>query len=199
MSGPVFEFDEASHTYTLDGVVIPSVTQIIKPIGADFSMVPPMVLEAKRVLGVAVHAATELDDLGELDDAETDPLVMGYVRAWRRFLAESRFDVSMNEHRLFHASLRFAGTVDRFGTILDAPWLVDIKTAADPIPSYGVQLAGYEILLRDFAYLETRPIRRATVHLNADGGYRMREYNNPNDAACFRSLLSVHHWKESNK
>lgn len=205
----MFAFDAESHTYTLDGHVIPGVTTVIAPIGPDYSMVPRAVLEAKRLLGTAVHEATSLDDDGELDDAGTDPVVMAYVTAWRTFRRDTAAVIHCNEMQLHSPTMRFAGTLDRIATIRVAKraagYLLDLKTAADPAPSYGVQLSGYDVLYRELVHAEPlpglteKPLKRATVHLRDDGTYRFHEYHNPADEACFRALLAVHHWKESTK
>lgn len=190
----VFHFDEETHTYTLDGVRLPSVTQLLKPIGPDFSMVPPAVLEAKRHLGVVVHEACQFDDEGDLDDESVPVPVAPYLSAWRKFRADTGAQVIANEQQAFHPGLRFAGTIDRLVKLPDgSTWLIDLKTSADPYPSYGVQLAGYQLLL------SLSDVRRATVHLRDDGTYRQHEFKNPNDAAAFMACLSLHQWKEANK
>jgi hypothetical protein len=199
---PSFTFDEALHEYRLDGRRLPSVTQIIAPL-KDFAGVPADVLERKRALGVAVHKACELDDLGELDDETTAPLVLGHVRGWRRFKVEHRVAVLLNERQLYHPTLRFAGTLDRVcGLASDTTasvWLLDLKTSADALPSYGVQLAGYQLLLPTLGD-DCPPVpNRGALLLRDDGTYKLQQYRNPNDEACFRALLSVHHWKESNQ
>lgn len=194
----VFHFDPEAHVYTLDGVRLPSVTQLLKPIGPDFSAVLPGVLERKRALGVAVHLACELDDNGELE--ELDDALLPYLQAWRKFKAECSADILENERQEFHAGLRFAGTIDRLaelrlGSGLYSRWLLDIKTSAEPHASYGVQLAGYQRLL----HLENEKIQRGTVHLRDDGTYRLHEFKNPNDMGAFMACLSLHHWKEANQ
>lgn len=202
-----FEFDASGHVYLLDGVRLPSVTQLLAPIKPDFSMVPHDVLEAKRALGVAVHLACELDDLGELDDDGTDPVVMPYVGAWRRFRVETAAVILANERRLYHPTLRFAGTVDRVADISTGPgaardlWTIDLKTGDEAYPSFGVQLAGYEVLLRanDERISPDLRMRRGTVHLRDDGTYRLHEFKNPNDQAAFMACLSLHAWKEAHK
>lgn len=211
-----FTFDEASHVYRLDGHRLPSVTEILAPIKPDFSMVPPAVLEAKRAFGTAVHLACELDDLGELDDDATDPAVMSCVQAWRRFRSDTGATVVMNEQRLYHPALRFAGTLDRLAYLRmkgdDQPstWLLDIKTGAEPMPSFGVQLAGYRLLLtaqedpgplssafgEAFRSIGADSIKRASVHLDASGGYRFHEYRDPADEATFMACLAIHRFKE---
>lgn len=203
----VFTFDEPSHTYTLDGHRLPSVTQILEPIKPDFSMVPPDVLERKRQFGTAVHLACELDDLGELDDDATDAEIMGCVQAWRRFKSDTSAQIVLNEQRLYHPALRFAGTVDRVAFLRlqadtsGAPWVLDLKTGVEPHPTYGAQLSGYLLLLNAQPEEGVMPsgTRRATVHLDASGTYRFHRFPNPNDEAAFMACLSIHHWKESQK
>jgi hypothetical protein len=201
-----FTFDEASHAYALDGVRLPSVTQLINGagIGPDFSMVPRDALEAARAFGVAVHSACELDDLDELDDTGTDARVMGCVEAWRRFKRETEAEILATEQRLYHPTLRYAGTLDGLARLTlkgDARglWLLDRKTGAEPHPSYGVQLAAYEQLLRGQTGADFAAMGRATVHLDESGRYRFHRFTNHSDAACFMACLALNQWKEANK
>lgn len=195
MGAADFHFDPIEHRYTLGTRRLPSVTQILAPIKPDFSMVSADVLERKRELGKAVHLACELDDLGELDDAETDELVLAYVNGWRKFLADTGAVVLENERQLFHPTLLYAGTLDRVVGVDGGRWLIDLKTVyPEPVPSFGVQLAGYD-LLRQAAGGGSADVR-ASVHLLPDGSYRMKQYKNPNDHIIFRALLSLAHWKQ---
>jgi hypothetical protein len=191
-----FRFDEASHAYWLGDRRLPSVTQVIAPL-SDWSSVPPALLERKRALGTAVHLACELDDAGDLDDAETHPEVLGYVNGWRRFMSATGAKVVMSERRAFHRRLGFAGTLDRVLLIEGQGVLVDLKTAAAPSPSWGVQLAGYQLLLEDEGEIAIN--MRYAVRLLPDGDFRVDRFTNPNDELCFRALLSVHQWKETNQ
>lgn len=201
-----FVFDAASHTYTLDGEKLPSVTTIIKPISHDFSMVDPEILEAKRLLGTAVHLACEADDENDLDDEATDPRVMGYVNGWRKFKEDTKAVILKNEFPMHHPALRFAGMIDRFSEITVAsgrnPWAIDIKIADSPHPVFGVQTAGYVLLLDcvdGCQLIGMARNRRASVHLRPDATYRMKTYTNPNDEVAFRACLSIYRWKEMSK
>lgn len=188
-------FDEASHAYTLDGLRLPSVTQILAPIKPDFAMVPRSVLESKRALGVAVHLACEIVDDG--DDVDVAPEVEPYLAAWLRFRDTQVSEIVMNEQRLASKTLRFAGTLDRLVRDREgALWLIDLKTAAEAHASWGVQLAGYLILLRESMPAEA--VRRAALMLHNDASYSLIRYENPNDEPAFRACLSIAHWKESN-
>lgn len=191
-------FDEAAHVYRIGGHVVPSVTQLLKPIGADFSQIDPRVLEAKRQLGTAVHLACELDDEDDLDEETLPTDVVPRLHAWRKFKADTGAVVVMNEQKLASASLRFAGTLDRVVTVRSGEtYLIDLKTSSSMFRSFGVQLCGYQLLLDENGY--TTKLARKGLQLKDDGTYRLEPYNNPNDAACFRALLSLHHWKESQK
>lgn len=192
---PLFRFDDASHTYWLGDRVLPSVTQVIGPL-TDWSQVPPDVLERKRRFGTAVHKACELDDLGQLDEGGTHPEVMARVRAWRAYLAASHARVTAVEAELrnHHPRLGFAGTPDRLVEIDGESWLVDIKSSDLASRSWGVQLAGYQLLLEGTSYTINR---RASVRLKEDGDFRVDVFRNPNDELCFRACLAVHQWKES--
>ncbi len=191
-------FDPDAHVYRIDGNVVPSVTQLLKPIGPDFSMVPPDVLEAKRALGTAVHLACEVDDEGDLDDDDLDPVLMPYVSAWRKFKADTGSVVLINEQKLGHRTLGYAGTLDRVVRVRNGDcYLVDLKTSVSMSASYGVQLAGYQLLLDDSDF--NTSLARKGLQLKNDGTYKLVPFNNPNDAACFRALLSIYHWKENAK
>lgn len=192
------QFDPDAHVYRINGQVVPSVTQLIKPLGPDFSFVPPEVLEAKRALGVAVHLACELDDDGDLDDDDLGESLWPYVRAWRRFKVDANVSILMREQKLGHESMRFAGTLDRVLVAGGKHWLLDLKTSAEPHASYGVQLAGYEELLFANEYVGEK-LSRATLHLRDDGTYRLHQFKNPNDFGAFRACLSIFNWKESVK
>jgi hypothetical protein len=194
----VLHFDEENHKYTVDGVVVPSVTQLLRPISPDFERINPEVLERKRALGSAVHLACELDDTGELDDVSTHPEVFGYVLAWRKFKSDTGAAVLMNEQRLYHRTLRFAGTLDRLVQVRNGDvYLIDLKTSISMHDSYGVQLAGYQLLIDDDTSIPTTKLARKGLQLKADGAYKLVPYDNHNDEACFRALLAIHNWSNT--
>lgn len=191
-------FDAPSHTYRIDGRVVPSVTQLIKPL-QDFAGIDPAVLEAKRELGVFVHKACELDDADDLDEASIDPSVLPYVQAWRKFKRATGALILQSERQLVHRALGFAGTLDRVAELhsitAGSRWLIDIKTSVDLSPWVGVQLAGYRLLLES----NGEPVDvLGAVRLLPDCTYRIERYGHPDDVRCFMSLLAINHWKEKN-
>jgi hypothetical protein len=193
---PGLDFEESTHTYRFGGQVVPSVTQILAPL-ANLSFVDPDVLEAARAFGTAVHKACELDDLGTLDEDELDPALGPYLSAWRKFCREYEVRWDMVEMRVFHKQLRYAGTLDRFGTVRLAPHLahrtpamVDIKSGTQLFPSVGPQLAAYHRAVPT-ASVTTK---RLAVQLKPDGTYFAKWHDDPNDFAVFASLLTISNW-----
>lgn len=187
------EFDAATHTYTLLGGVVPSVTQILKPL-VDFAGIPAAVLEAKRDLGSRVHFACQLLDEDDLEESSVEPDVEPYLDAWRKFKAETGAVVLANEQRVCEPMLMYAGTLDRVLLIRGAKWLTDLKTSFTVPMAAGPQTAGYLRALGD-----NTVIRRAALRLRADGTYRFDPLTGSDDWPCFLSCLTLYNFKEKFK
>lgn len=185
MSG--LTFDAATHTYRYNGQVVPGVTTVLQPL-SNFDAVPPQVLQAASDFGTAVHLACELDDLGELDIERLDESLVPYLKAWRKFSAEHNVGWEKIEHQVYHGTMRFAGTLDRFGLVNGRRTVVDIKSSVQLYPSVGPQLAAYANAL-------TEPFAdRMAVQLKADGTYVAKTYTEPSDWPVFCSLLTLRTW-----
>jgi len=195
----MIEFDEATHTYKLDGVLVKSVTQILEESGlSDFSRVPPDVLKRACEFGSAVHSATELDDMDDLDDDSLDPSLFPYLAAWRKFKREFGFQVIDMEQIVYSKKLLFAGTYDRKGILNDKLTVLDIKTGIaikSTVRNTGVQLAGYAI-----GYDEERKIKeqiksRVGIWLKDTGEYQLERFKNKRDYFVFRAALTIVNFK----
>ena len=192
-------FDAETHRYFWNGVQVPGVTTILSPL-TDFSAVDPDVMRRASNFGTAVHHLCELEDLGEnLEDFVVDPALLPYLQAWKRFTGEWRADWTCVERRVFHPALRYAGTLDRAGTLL-APGepvhrrhaaVVDIKTSTSLYPAVGPQLAAYA---RAHDPLAGSSLRRYAVQLKGDGTYVCKEYRDADDFATFSALLALRTW-----
>jgi hypothetical protein len=188
---PDFRFDEATHTYTLDGVRLPSVSEIIRPCVGDLDAIPHAVLNRKRDLGKDVHQLTHLIDHGLIAPSDVDDeRLRGYTDAYFRFLDDKQPTWQVIEKPLYSAARRYAGTPDRFGLVADAMTSVDIKNTYALRPATGVQLSGYALLLEA---LFGKPERHLALQLKPDGTYVLKEYGD--ETAIFLSLLNIHHWR----
>ena len=124
-----FLFDEATHTYTLDGVVIPSVTEICAPITCG--KYPPVgVVQQAAARGTRVHELCALYDMDALPD-EIEAGLVGYVKAWAAFCRDYKPVWTHIEFPLYgeiDPGQPFAGTIDRIGEIDGRTRVVDCLT-----------------------------------------------------------------------
>lgn len=185
MSG--LTFDEATHTYRYNGVIVPGVTTILSPL-TDFSRVPPYILRAAADFGTAVHLACELDDLGDLDEGVLDPALVPYLAAWRKFSADHDVKWDLIEHQVHHKTMNYAGTLDRLGLVDGLSTVLDIKSSAQLYPSVGPQLSAYQ------QASDRATVQRMAVQLKGDGTYVAKTYTDPTDWPVFASLLTLRTW-----
>ena len=180
-----FEFAPIAHRYTLDGRVLPSVTQILRGLD-DFSNVPARALEKARDRGQRVHAACSLDVLGTLDENTVDDEVAPYLAQFRKFLRESGFQPTLTECRVYDERLWYAGTLDLFGDLpgcMDVQ--IDIKSGAIP-RSVGPQTAAYSNGLYKRAGIMTR--KRFVLKLEG-GKYSLIALDSTDDFGAFCRAL----------
>lgn len=185
-------FDEPSHTYRVNGKVIPSVTQILAPL-VDYSMINPATMAAAQELGTLVHLTTEMHDLGTLDESDLDPILQPYLDAWKAFRHECDFVPSTVEERMYHPKFHYCGTSDRTGMVRGKKAVLDIKKMMTLGPVIGIQLAAY-LQMHNLSGAELT--HRYALGLRPDGTYRLQEYADPSDLAAFMSLLTIKNWKE---
>ena len=166
-------FDEAAHRYTVDGVEVPSVTEVCRFLSYDQKPDKPWLAKAAADRGTRVHAACAAIDYG-IAPEETDD-ISGYLKAYRRFLKDYRPDWEGIEYIAGDTILGIAGTVDRFGTLYDGrTCILDIKTGSQLHDApLRAQLTGYKRLLAidrgfypDYLY---------ALQLSKDGTYHLRE------------------------
>lgn len=164
-------FDHASHTYRFNGDIVPSVTQCLKTGGViDYSMIPQEVLQRAAIRGTAVHKACELFDLDTLDESTLDAEVGAYLKGYKAFLRDTGFQPARIEERIFHPQYKYAGTLDRTGTLKGQLALVDFKT--------GIMLDGHRAQLAAYAMALPMPrrYRRFGLQLTSEGTYKIHEF-----------------------
>ena len=172
-----FLFDEATHTYTLDGVVIPSVTEICAPITCG--KYPPVgVVQQAAARGTRVHELCALYDMDALPD-EIEAELVGYVKAWAAFCRDYKpvwKHIELPLYGEIDPGQPFAGTLDRIGEIDGFTRVVDIKTAASLDRPAKValceQITGYE-WLADLNDIDVFDGAGMGVQLFANGNYRV--------------------------
>ena len=181
------DFDAACHQYTVDGVATPSVTQIIGAVFPGlFDGIPPWILERKRNLGTATHAAIELYLTDELDPASMHPAIVPYFESWLAWATEQIQNTAHLEAR-FASVLGYAGTVDWVGDTKDhGLCILDWKTTAAPTRTHRIQTAGYAI------GMPKPEATRGCLYLKGDGSPAVLDlHRDARDIADWTSVLRV--------
>lgn len=190
-------FDETTHTYTWNGSVVPSVTQILKPL-TDYGMIPADKMETARQKGLAVHKMVELHAKGDLD-VETLPDWMRPVLVqWEKFVADTGFQIIFSEHRVYHPVFGYAGTLDIYGDARGGDMLVDVKRSFFAGPVIGLQLAGYKDALIKQEKVGGQA-KRYALKLNENGPYRLEPFTSKTDLGDFITAVAFHKLKERHK
>jgi len=185
-------FDPAKHIYRVNGLRVPSVTGLLKPM-QDWSHIPTAVLERKARLGTVVHKICELYALGDLDEKSVHPKAKPYFEAFKRFMDEKQPVIHGTEKRLYNDELGYAGTMDLDLQMMGRRFVIDLKATIVHYPITAIQLAGYKRLMRVDSGLE--PVTRAALKLGKDGQYNIKVYDSEDDWPAFKALLSAHNWR----
>jgi hypothetical protein len=186
-------FDEGTHTYRLDGQVVPSVTQVIRPL---FASAQQWWKDEHRERGTKVHEATFLYDHDNLPEPY-DPEIAGYVEAYVRFREETGWSMWVAEKRICSQHYRFGGTLDRLFTTDDgATVLVDIKTSRTVSKVAGLQLAAYSLAFEEMEHGCYIVNHHYALHLSPDGKYRLVRFDDMAEARqAFLAALTLHNWR----
>jgi hypothetical protein len=187
----MLKFDAAKHEYRWSDQIVPSVTSIISPLISHLSVVPPDQLERARQEGKAIHRMVELSCKGELESVPE--WLHGHLEAWRRFVAETRFECWATEEPLYHP-LGYAGTPDLIGK-LKRPCVIDIKRSLYAGPAIALQLAAYKEAWNRQRGKDERVVDRFALQLRAEGTYRLVPYEDDEDWTTFLALLTTYRWE----
>lgn len=131
-------YNPDTHEYFIDGVRVPSVTEIIPP--PDFSFVSPEYLEQCRIEGEEDHSKIRM--YFDTHDTFGDP----YLQRFEAFLKENEGELGrliMYETPQFSNKHRFAGTPD----IIFEHAILDVKRKPNNTKRHALQLAGYSLLV----------------------------------------------------
>jgi hypothetical protein len=194
-------FDEATHTYTWNGVIVPSVTQILKPL-TDYGMIPADKLEVARMKGVAVHKMVELHAKGDLDEETLPEWMRPVLISWEKFVADTGFEIIYAETQVYNPAYGYAGTFDLYGRMRDGLALIDVKRSFLAGPVIGLQLAGYHAAMVDSLKnigVKFGPVNRYALKLNETGPYRLEPFTDKKDFGDFITALAFHKLKEKHR
>lgn len=165
-------FFESNHSYEVDGLKLPSVSEIIRFISREiYANATQYQLDHAADRGTRVHRACEnIDRYGSCEaDAEIEPYVMAYIN----FLKTEKPEWLLIETSMCDLERGYAGTIDRYGIIGGKHVIVDLKSnsAIKPV-LVTAQLNGYAQLVRANGYIVDAI---ASLHLKKDGKFSFKE------------------------
>lgn len=166
-------FYDKGHIYMLEGERIPCVSDLCRFLHREiYKDAPVWQMEAAADRGTTVHKAAEaLDRKG---CAEISDDYSPYLEAYAAFRKEHEVLWELIEYPFYHPEYRFAGTIDRYGTVDGFKTLLDIKTTYTvykPLCSASLNL--YRLMLE----ARQKEVEKLLIlHLKKDGTYRLMPF-----------------------
>ena len=181
-------FYDADHQYQVDGEIYPSVSEILRFISREiYNDVNQYNLDHAADRGTRVHKALEV--LNKFGQVECDDDIVPYVQAYLKFTREHAVKWDGIEKAMFHPEAKYAGTLDRFGTVDGKYAVLDFKTSyAIHKPLVKAQLNGYRSMLEINRGCKVEALY--CLHLKKDGTYRLVEF--PLDSTEFDACMTLH-------
>lgn len=159
-------FEENSHTYKLNGIIIPSVSTIMEPLNhAKYSGIKESTLAAAAEKGTIVHNAIENWIKFGIEDVPSE--YKGYFDCFLEFWNMYSPEVIGSELRIYHKQLSYGGTIDLLANISGELTLVDYKSVYTVSEmTCGVQLEAYSQALTSHAI---NIQKKKILHLTKNG------------------------------
>ena len=184
-------YDDAKHTYTVDGVKLPSVTSIVAPIKAGDYEVDNAVLNQAKERGSKIHEKCADYDFGAIsEESSVNPDIAAYLKGWIDFSKDYQPEWLYIEQQMCVSD--YAGTVDRIGIIDGKPVVVDIKTTTSMDRASKIalcaQIAGYVNLTENNTDLKIETKDCFGVQLKRDGTYTVIRVKDVETKYNFRSF-----------
>lgn len=185
------KFEEEGHRYLLDGVQIPSVTQIMKPMSLMvYENIGQSTLMQAADKGTRAHE--QISNHIIYDILETDEDTKPYVEAFLKWESAYKPVFIASERLLYHRMMRYAGTCDilAFVTPDDGKGvdIIDIKTTSTLHHNMlAVQLGAYAEALKSESF-NVRDLYG--LQLLSDGSYRFEKVEN--DYKSFLCCLQIY-------
>jgi len=141
----MIDFIEEQHIYLKDGIIVPSVSEILHFIFPDkYKNVPSKVLNKKADYGSKVHEAIEvIEQYGDLIELNTyqELAIDQYLKLKKKYKIEV-----LEQEQMISYNYDYCGRFDMIARIGDDNCLCDIKTTAELDKEYlSWQLSFYEL------------------------------------------------------
>lgn len=143
----MIEYIDEEHLYLVDGVLVPSVTQLLHKLFPNkYKNVPQYILDKKAIYGSKVHKAIEELESNKLDKKEIKEFYI-QLSINEYFRLKKKYEINvLEQEQIIHYKKYFAGRFDMVAIINGELCLCDIKTTAELDKEYlSWQLSMYEL------------------------------------------------------
>lgn len=192
-------FDPSTHTYRSDaGIVVPSVTQILRALGLSPAFYSPKRLPDGRIIdarefGAAVHEDCFAWERGEVALTDMDDAIRPYVVSYGQWLKLGDYThatIEWERASLFEA-VPYSGRCDRLVQFPQERVVVDEIKTGQLYPHYRLQIAAY---MRMF-----NACLGAIVVLQDDGSVPRVVHINRTDPEyeTWLGCVRLYHWRAS--
>jgi hypothetical protein len=206
-------FNAEHHQYTHDGIIVPSVTQVLNEwvkvergrysyyvSTFDGTVIDADIFERAGRIGSAVHkGANILINNRFINWDKLSPDLVHPLSEFKRWMSDYEVKVIVSETPMYSKKYGIAGTPDLVCTIkgISGHILPDYKTS-DMAPLVGPQTAIYEDMYRE-NYKYRGIVKRYMLHLpkNTSKQYKFKPLTGKNDLAYFKSKLFEYNWRRN--
>lgn len=150
INGYMLEYDDSTHTYLVDGVIVPSVTQVLDiKFGGKYASVNPSILNRAANRGTSIHKAIE-------DYCKGNEELLGTkeVRNFKFLQRHYNFEVIENETPIVitkEGNPIVAGRLDLVLGVHEITALADIKT----VSALDKEYLAYQLNLYRIGYIQS--------------------------------------------
>lgn len=168
------EFNEKDHIYTKNGIVLPSVTQIMQPLYEQvYGKADMNASDNGKSKGKEIHRA--IDDYCDFGIIDISEEYKPYLENFIRYIDEHQYEIVASEVMLYHPVYNYAGTIDIIVTDKKGEYgMIDNKTGDLQTKLHAVQLQAYT----DMWLANKMPEIAFKVALGlSDKGYKEHRYD----------------------
>ena len=190
---PELKFNEEKHQYFLDDILIPSVSEIIKPIHDKiYKDINKNTLKVASDKGTRVHRAIEFMSKYNLNKFDED--IIGYINAYKKFRNDNpSWKLLHSELRTYNKALLYGMTIDEVYQTEKGIVICDLKTTNTAhLGAWSVQLSAYKAGFES-QYSDKKIADIYVLQIFKDGDYRL--YKLKDNFLVFLSCLEIYRFE----
>jgi len=190
-----FTFDELNHQYLLNGIRLPSVTQILQAEGiTDYSYAD----DSDREFGQAGHKMTELWDKGVLDIKTVSEPLIPFFEGYKKFLKDFKVKIILEwiEKPTYSLIWKYGVKPDRVAKVNGKLTVYEIKFSTSLPPGTKIQTVAQKIAIEEQTGLKIK--QRMAIQL-LPNSYKLEFHNKLSDERIWLSAVILNQFKKENK